>query len=166
MEFLVANRHLILEQKVHHQIKEDFVLISISSPELGEYKVPECDNMKDAHYAIFHDIDQDGNVKGAIAPVDYNNLIPFDDEMAKGIIDFALKWKDKVNLIVVHCDAGLSRSPGTALALSEVLNEDARMPQMFVRSLTGGMSLFNRFVKSKLIAVFYQMTMIGIHHIK
>lgn len=149
------NRHMVLEEKVHHQFKDEFIIISIASPELRDYTIPDCEKLMDIHYSVFHDIDSDGNVKGAIVPVDMNNLILFNDDMAQDIVDFALKWKDKVKFIIVHCDAGLSRSAGAALALSEILNENVRMPQMFVRSLTGGLSLFNRFIRRKLLNIHY-----------
>ena len=147
------NRHLILKEEVHKQFKDDFVVISIASPELGEYTIPEYASMLDVHYSVFHDIDTDGNVKGAIVPVDMNNLILYDDKMAQDVIDFAMKWKDKVKFMIVHCDAGLSRSPGTALALSKILNNEARMPEMYVRSLTGGMSLYNRHIYNTILKV-------------
>ena len=44
------------------------------------------------------------------------------DKQAKEIVDFVEKWKDKVELICVNCEAGISRSSGTALALSMLLN--------------------------------------------
>lgn len=41
---------------------------------------------------------------------------------AKLIVDFVNKHKDSVSLIVVNCEAGVSRSSGVALALSRWLN--------------------------------------------
>jgi predicted protein tyrosine phosphatase len=41
---------------------------------------------------------------------------------AREILDFVDAHKDEVNLIIVHCHAGISRSAGTAAALSYILN--------------------------------------------
>lgn len=49
-------------------------------------------------------------------------LMPISDEQAKAIVDFVYKWKDKVAMICVNCEAGISRSSGAALALSELIN--------------------------------------------
>ena len=43
---------------------------------------------------------------------------------AEKILDFAEEYKNKVDLIVVHCNAGISRSSGAAAALSLIYNGD------------------------------------------
>jgi len=48
----------------------------------------------------------------------------FNNEMAKQILDFYLEVQGKVDLLLVHCEAGWSRSPGIAAALSKVFLGD------------------------------------------
>ena len=45
----------------------------------------------------------------------------FKPKQARTIINFVEEWKDKIDLIVVHCEAGISRSPGVAAAINKVL---------------------------------------------
>jgi predicted protein tyrosine phosphatase len=51
----------------------------------------------------------------------------FEHSHAKELLNFVNIWKDKVNLIIVNCVAGVSRSMGAAAAISKILNgEDAQ----------------------------------------
>lgn len=45
-------------------------------------------------------------------------------EDARDIVNFVLKWKDRVNKIIVHCAAGVSRSAGVAAAIGKYVNDD------------------------------------------
>lgn len=54
----------------------------------------------------------------------FKGYAPMTDEDAVKIKDFVLKWKDKVDTIWVHCDAGISRSAGVAAGILEALGED------------------------------------------
>ena len=47
-------------------------------------------------------------------------------EQARDITGFVTTWKDKVSLIVVNCEAGISRSAGVAAALDRWLNQQDR----------------------------------------
>ena len=47
-----------------------------------------------------------------------------EDKDAKQILNAVEKYKDSVEEIIVHCDAGFSRSPAVAAALSLWLNGD------------------------------------------
>lgn len=51
-------------------------------------------------------------------------MIYFNEAHAKKLIRFVKKHLDKIDLIIVQCDAGISRSPGVAAALSKCLNGD------------------------------------------
>jgi len=52
------------------------------------------------------------------------NLLPFCNEHAKIILDFVETYKNKVDLIAVNCEAGISRSAGISAALSWILNDE------------------------------------------
>lgn len=51
-------------------------------------------------------------------------LVLFDRERAIEIRDFVLAHRDRAELVVVHCDAGLSRSPAVAAAITRALGGD------------------------------------------
>ena len=50
-------------------------------------------------------------------------LLLMSEAQAKEVVDLVEKHKDQVSMIVCQCEAGISRSAGTALALSLWLNE-------------------------------------------
>lgn len=98
-------------------IDEPTLIISISST---DDKLPlimnEADNENIRHieYLQFDDIDTDESVHG---------LKPMSDEDAGCIVDAFLQYVDGVSRIIVHCDAGYSRSPAVAAALAKALRE-------------------------------------------
>lgn len=61
-------------------------------------------------YLVFHDLDKA-----------YEGLIIFNDEHARQILDFLEEVKD-CNIVVVHCDAGVSRSAAVAKFIAEKFN--------------------------------------------
>lgn len=50
-----------------------------------------------------------------------NGETPMSESDAKTIVDAFMKYKDRVEQIIVHCDAGYSRSPAVAAALAKAL---------------------------------------------
>lgn len=68
----------------------------------------------------------------------YNNLPPdqaarmelFTEKHAQQIVNFFDKWKDQVDVVVVHCDAGISRSSAVAIALAEYSNSTEELERM------------------------------------
>ena len=157
MKFFVINRVQALSPTTHLQFNESHIIISIAAPEYPDYKLPiRTISCKDVLYLRFHDVETDKpkskeDVKGyTIEP--RGDLIPFNDNMAKEIIEFVLKYKDDIDLIVVHCDGGFSRSAGTALALSNILNNGKA--EDYVKSINT-LALYNRFVYNKIINVYY-----------
>jgi predicted protein tyrosine phosphatase len=61
----------------------------------------------------FDDIDSSETVNGET---------PMSESDAKTIVDAFMKYKDRVEQIIVHCDAGYSRSPAVAAALAKALD--------------------------------------------
>lgn len=90
------------------------ILISIRTPGQEYYKPMDNKNRLDMLTLIFHDVD--------VAHDGMRSL--FNEAQAKRILDFVNKWKDRIDEIVVNCNAGFSRSPGVAAALSIILNGD------------------------------------------
>lgn len=56
-------------------------------------------------------------------PESVHGLKPMSDEDAGRIVDAFLQYVDGVSQIIVHCDAGYSRSPAVAAALAKALGE-------------------------------------------
>lgn len=96
-----------------------FVIISIASPELETYRIPSNSHCKDILYLRFHDILNNGNIRSLNEVGD--KIVPINKEHIKKILDFAKKY-NYIKDWLLHCEAGMSRSPAVALALSEIMN--------------------------------------------
>ena len=68
-------------------------------------------------------IEANENFKGVLrltfADIDsrYKDLVMFSEDHAEEIIGFVDALKDDLDVLIVHCEAGLSRSPAVAAAL-------------------------------------------------
>lgn len=94
--------------------QENWACISIISPE-GEDTNFVCPNLFAVIRLKFHDIDYIDN------GIDGLNMIT--DEQALDIVKFVDLYYNKVPLIVVHCEAGISRSAAVAAALTNLYQE-------------------------------------------
>ena len=156
--FLVVNKFMVMDKSFMDKVNDHklpFVIISVLSPEYGidEVKIPYGAYCKDHLIVKFHDINDDGSVN-SLKPVT-SELVPIDKTHAKQIIDFALKWRNEVSNFVVHCEAGMSRSPGVALALSEILNLDKKTPGVYVDTLYN-INFHNYKVKEQILKTYYK----------
>ena len=96
---------------------EDHIWISIRSAHHQQCcHIAPSNHRKATHFYAFDDADKPGETFLGI------DLILISDEQAADIVDFVDRWKNKVGLICVNCEAGISRSSGVALALSEIIN--------------------------------------------
>jgi predicted protein tyrosine phosphatase len=55
----------------------------------------------------------------------------FSDNDAIKILDFVEEIKDKIDILYIHCYAGLSRSPAVAAALCDIYNIDSEINWFF-----------------------------------
>lgn len=114
-----------IEDSTYKNLKEtcmNHILISITGDE--KYKVDlqhvkNCNFCKAISTNYFEDItleiyDSCDRVK--------ETCILFKDHHAENILEFVDKHINNVSSIIVHCDAGVSRSVGIAAALSKILN--------------------------------------------
>ena len=62
----------------------------------------------------------------------HENYYPITEQQARKIAKFVMRYKDSVEQIIVHCDAGISRSAGVAAAIAKYLNGND--DYFFVRS--------------------------------
>lgn len=70
-------------------------------------------NIVDILFLEFNDTDIEDNYGGCITKHD-----------AEKIADFVYKYKDSIDLLIVQCEAGVSRSAGVAAAISKHLFND------------------------------------------
>lgn len=87
-----------------------WAVISIRNPDMTPLEF-ECPNLKGVLHLAFDDIDKLENGK-----------IPFTIGMANQVWDFIQSVK--VDILLVHCIMGLSRSPGIAAAIDKILTGD------------------------------------------
>lgn len=104
-------------------------IISINDP---ESILSKLEHFTDRIYLQFHDIDRDvPNYNGT-----GKDLKTITDKQAKEIVDFCEKHKS--NSIIVHCEAGISRSAAVALFIN----------QSYGHRLIGNPILYNKKVYS------------------
>jgi predicted protein tyrosine phosphatase len=119
MEFLITNRFVI--ENRFPKTGKPLGLISIKDP--SEQPIDHTMSHKYGETCgilnlTFHDVD---SLKIAN---DYK-LTAFTPEMAKQILDWVSSlMKADIDLIIVQCNAGISRSAGVAAALSLLINGD------------------------------------------
>lgn len=117
MKFVILNKSKA-QRLSFTDYQSDKVIISIRTP--GDEKVEFDSNnktIKDILYLDFYDISYNSQEI-------FKGYEPMFDEDAVKIKNFVMKWKDKVDTLWVHCDAGISRSAGVAAGILEALGED------------------------------------------
>jgi len=114
MKFLIANRYSIL----HLKPEADHIVISICEPEYSFPSLPKNSNRLGLLQLKFSDLD-----RNSAKQIGQEHMLMTKDQ-AKEILNFVNKYKNKVKLILCQCDGGVSRSSGTAAALSKILNND------------------------------------------
>jgi predicted protein tyrosine phosphatase len=103
--------HVYPEAALHNQNLLDTFVISIVSPGRQHPKM-EGSNI---HKFQFHDITQEYFLEK-------QNMIirPMEKEIAEQIVELAIK-NMKDDRWIIHCEAGISRSPGVAIGLSRFI---------------------------------------------
>lgn len=117
MNVYVLNKHSA--QMFHSDLigNKPYAMISILSNPKESIKLENDPNRLFYLRMNFDDIDRD--IDRDIDPTKYRL---FNQEDAKEILSFAKKIKNNVDAIVVHCEAGISRSPAVGLALAQLLD--------------------------------------------
>ena len=116
-----------IAQNVAETIDPDYstAMISIRSP---KFEVNLQSGWKHLHISEFNDIDR--------------KMYPwklFDKEQARAMIDFLDNLPDHVDAVIVHCEAGISRSAAVALFIpssERLVASNLNSPQFFNVSLT------------------------------
>lgn len=113
MRFDVFNRDTIEK----YNTNEKHIVISISDIDCDKANLPKLESRIDAMFLKFSDFDRitEGMNK------EYKESL-FNKRLAEAVWKFVDKYKDDINLIIVNCEAGISRSSAVAAAISKILN--------------------------------------------
>ena len=112
MRFDVFSRKMV----ENYSTEEKHINISISDIENPNAKLPKLESRVDALFITCAD---SGKVGYKVVEADL-----FNKSLARVVWKFVDKYKDEVDLIVVNCELGISRSSGMAAAISKILNGD------------------------------------------
>lgn len=100
---------------------EPYAVISIGEPQVKPAPLADSPQCKAVLRLHFSDVASDLPRLRFVT-----HVAPFTPDMAQQIVHFVgVQMQNNVNLIVVHCEAGMSRSAGVAAALSQFYNYDA-----------------------------------------
>ena len=113
MRIKVLNKNEVQRFKT----EEKHIVISFQDPTHDFVKLPEQPSR--LARIGFHCYDLDDDCSQFL----YSRFL-FERHHAKELLIFIDTWKDKVDLIVINCVAGVSRSMGAAGALGKILNGD------------------------------------------
>lgn len=127
MKFITLSEQQIKTSKIYNSIKEKHVVISVTSSDSEGIIIPANASRVSQLFLKFDDV-QDIDLR----------FVYFDRSMAEEIFRFIESNISSISLIVVQCQAGVSRSVAIASALSKIINyaDDAiytkGLPNMFV----------------------------------
>lgn len=131
MKFLTLSEREIRTPQIYNQIREPHIVISISGSEDEETQIPNNSSRLGKLHLKFDDIED--------IREDYTY---YDMGCAEESLNFLERFCTKISLVVVQCQAGLSRSVGLASALAKIINgrdDDVftkGIPNMFVYTTT------------------------------
>ena len=111
MRFIVVGRNEIERGIV---VRTPYVVISIVDPKSRPARLRRSAGFRDELSLRFHDAEPNEDL-----PLP-SEVVLMTQDQAKAIWDFVLRYRDRVDTIVVHCEQGMSRSPAVATAICKV----------------------------------------------
>lgn len=118
MKIIILSR--VEAQHIVPDLTVSNAVISITDPDdKAPAKFSTHDFTKHVLYLKFYDLDGNNQRILELLPEKFKNGL-FTDNQAIQILDFVEKVKDEIDTLVVHCEAGISRSSGVAAALSSI----------------------------------------------
>jgi predicted protein tyrosine phosphatase len=123
--------HLSREKAEAYVGKEPYAVISITDPDYPQAEFPNDHNRVAILRLQFHDFSQEPEefealLRQAEPPADLEAprkwVLPT-EEHARQIVRFVREMVPRVEKIVIHCEAGISRSAGVGAALAHCLKQ-------------------------------------------
>lgn len=135
MKFVVMSRRDAVQYSYVAHMETSVILSICDSYDLSpKFKRMNFNGIKDVLYLSFDDVQlPSGESKRYIWKKDEGLLLdtldnaPYvviSEKDAKDIVSFVKKWYDKVDTIIVHCNAGISRSSGVCAAIMKAMTGD------------------------------------------
>ena len=130
MEYMVLSKSKAIRYSYKSHEKSSIIISIQNSYDLPEKFLPSPNNnIKEVLYLTFDDID---SLNGLTIKKDegmvidnYNQVYAIiSDEDAQKIVDFVKKYQNTIDRIIVHCEAGISRSSGVCAAIMKFLEDD------------------------------------------
>ena len=117
MDFIVTDRAGIEEGIL---VRSAYIVISIHDPDRSRPKVKKQSGLRAVLQLAFHDAEPTAS-RSLPAEITLMTAV-----QAREICEFVRKHKGDVGAVVVHCEAGMSRSPAIAAALCSSMGGDDR----------------------------------------
>lgn len=132
LKIIVSNRE---DVEAGLLVRSSYALISIRDPDKRPVRFKKPSALLAAIELTFHDAEPASN----LATPSHIALMTTED--GQRIAQFLSRWRSRAGALVVHCEQGMSRSPGVALAIAEYLGQDTKwirqayQPNEYVRGL-------------------------------
>jgi predicted protein tyrosine phosphatase len=123
MHIAITSR--VIAEKVSATITTPHVIISITDPDSKLPKFDPNENRIGILFLQFHDLEDISpgmTLQDAVEYITEFGLGLFSDKQAAQIVDFVEKIKDMAKGILVHCEAGVSRSAAVAAVIELMVN--------------------------------------------
>jgi predicted protein tyrosine phosphatase len=113
----------LAEAEDNDPIAAPHVIISITTPGFPKANLAVNKHILGVLRLAFHDLDRD---PGPAFRAVYGVPVLFEEVHAVAIVAFMANFEGRIGDVVVHCNAGQSRSPAVAAALARFYNGDDR----------------------------------------
>lgn len=135
MKFVVMSRRDAVQYSyVAHMEKSVIISICDSYDLYPKFKKMSSNGIKDILYLSFDDVQLPSGAseryiwkkdEGLLFDtLDNAPYVVISEKDAKDIASFVKKWYDKADTIIVHCNAGISRSSGICAAIMKAMTGD------------------------------------------
>lgn len=123
MHIAITNR--VIAEKVSAHIKTPHAIISITDPDSDIPTFAPNQNRISILSLQFYDLEDISDEMPLKDAVEYVTMFGhglFRDNQAAEIVDFVERIKERIKGILVHCEAGVSRSAAVAAVIELILN--------------------------------------------
>lgn len=135
MKFVVMSRRDAVQYSYITHIEKSVIISICDSYDLApKFKRVNSNGIKDILSLSFDDVQLPSGASERyiwkkdegllLDTLDNTPYVVISEKDAKDIVSFVKKWYDKVDTIIVHCNAGISRSSGVCAAIMKAMTGD------------------------------------------